>query len=120
MLTDDLTALARALLRMRRDRTADLPAELFGGERGWDILLAMFVADAQGRRLTGARVLAAVDCPARVGKRWLAHLARLHLIIGAGAGQLDNPLTLTPSALQAMERWLAGAWATLAEERSRG
>lgn len=113
MADDALAALARAILEVRRDRRRDLPAELFGGEIAYELLLVLFVADSLGRRLTGRTALDEVEGTHAVGRRWIEYLTREELIIGDGDGNLDDTLTLTPRALNALERWLTHAGATL-------
>jgi hypothetical protein len=110
---DALAELARAILKVRRDRRHDLPSELFGGEYAYELLLVLFVADSHGRRLTGRTALEQIHGTSDVGRRWIEYLTREKLIIGDGDGNLDDTLTLTPRALNALERWLTFAGATL-------
>lgn len=109
MANDVLAELADTILRVRRDRHRDLPKELFGGELAYELLLVLFIADAKGQRLSGRTALAEVDGPERVGRRWIEYLTRKRLILGDGDGNLDDTLTLTPRALNALEQWLADA-----------
>jgi hypothetical protein len=110
---DALAELANAILRVRRDRRQDLPPELFGGEFAYELLLVLFIADSHGKRLTGRTALERIHGTAEVGRRWIEYLTREKLIIGDGDGNLDDTLTLTPRALNALERWLTFAGATL-------
>lgn len=93
---------AAAVLRFRRLRPDLLPAELFG-EPAWDLLLELFVADAEGRRRTGREISRMADVRPTVLSRWLIHLTKVGLIVGDGDGNLDDPLTLSGKALQAIE-----------------
>ena len=113
-------ALARAILLVRQDRRTILPTALFGGELAYELLLRLFVADAQGERMTGARLLADLGGSQRTGSRWIEYLTREKLIVGDGDGRLDDVLTLTPVALHALERWLSGAGAILSGALPRG
>ncbi len=113
MADDALAELARAILVVRQDRRRDLPPELFGGELAYELLLVLFIADSHGRRLTGRTALEGVGGQAQIGRRWIEYLTREGLIIGDGDGNLDDTLTLTPRALNALERWLADAGTTL-------
>lgn len=120
MAADELTYLARAILRVRQDRRTILPAELFGGELAYELLLRLFVADAHGERMTGTRLLADLGGSPRTGSRWIEYLTRQKLIVGDGDGRLEDVLTLTPVALHALERWLSGAGAILSGALPQG
>ena len=102
---DDLAGLASDLLRIRRGRTSELPAELFS-EPAWDLLLELFVADAQGHRLTGREVGTRCAIPATVMTMWLRHLTKTGLLLGDGVVDLDAVLTLSRAALEKMARVL--------------
>lgn len=103
-----LGKLAATLVRFRRVRSELLPAELFG-EPAWDLLLHLFVADAEGRRVTGRRVCQQSTIPPTVMSRWLMHLAKVGLIVGDGSGDLDDELTLSGDAFHRMEHVLTQA-----------
>ncbi len=107
MADDSLTTLADMILDLRQARRTVVPPELFGGEIGWEILLALFVADGRGERLTGVTVLARIGGFESTGRRWIQHLTKLALIVGDGVGDLDDTLTLTPPGLDALESWLS-------------
>ena len=96
------------MLTFRRRRTDELPHDLFA-EPGWDMLLDLFVADAQGRRLTGRDL--ARNCGARISAatRWLLYLNKSGLVIGDGKGDLDDVLSLSGSGMAHMEQLLAHA-----------
>lgn len=109
MASDALAELAQTILDVRIRRDRDLPGELFGGELAYELLLVLFVADANGQRLSGRMALAKVGGSQRVGRRWIEYLTRRQLIVGDGDGNLDDTLTLTPRALNALEQWLSDA-----------
>ncbi|MCD2317509.1 hypothetical protein LQ954_15275 [Sphingomonas sp. IC-11] len=113
MADDTLAELARAILAVRRDRRRELPAELFGGELAYELLLVLFVADARGERLTGFTALEQIGGVSATGRRWIEYLTREKLILGDGEGDLSDTLTLTAKALNALEGWLSRARETL-------
>ena len=105
----DRAALAAAdILKVRRARSRFLPPELFH-EPAWDLLLELFVADAEGRRLTGRDVSDSADVAPSVMSRWLKHLSKIGLIVGDGTGNLEDELTLSANALGSIEQMLAAA-----------
>ena len=110
---DTLAELARAILAVRRDRRRELPAELFGGELAYELLLVLFVADARGERLTGFTALEQIGGVSATGRRWIEYLTREKLVLGDGDGDLNDTLTLTAKALNALEGWLSRARETL-------
>jgi hypothetical protein len=103
---DRLSEAARAILVNRRSRLDLLPAELFG-EWPWEVLLALFVADAEGRRLTGRTIAAEIACTPLTMTRWMQHLVRTGLVVGDPSVDLDAPLTLSPAGITALESYLA-------------
>lgn len=108
---DRSAAMASAMLQFRRRRAEVLPSELFG-EPAWDLLLELFLADAQSRRLTGHDVCGRSGVSEPVMSRWLMHLTRLGLIVGDGSGDLRDALTLSGSALGLLEEILGQAVAS--------
>ncbi|SEJ58255.1 hypothetical protein SAMN05428950_10293 [Sphingomonas sp. OV641] len=118
MVDDTLAEFARAILEVRRDRRRELPAELFGGELAYELLLILFIADARGERLTGKSALEQAGGVSAAGRRWIEYLTREKLIIGDGDGNLDDTLTLTAKALNALEGWLSRAHETFDGSRS--
>ncbi|MCP3733554.1 hypothetical protein M9979_01475 [Sphingomonas sp. RP10(2022)] len=103
---DQLGQAARAILANRQLRQTILPAELFG-EWPWGALLTLFVADAEGRRLTGHMIAEQLACPKPVMARWIQHLSTTGLVVGDGTGDLNDLLTLSPRAISALETYLA-------------
>jgi len=105
---DRAATTAAAILRFRRERSEFLPPELFH-EPAWELLLELFLADAEGRRLTGRQVSEHTRVSLGVMSRWLIHLTQIGLLIGDGAGDLDDELTLSGPAFDSIERLLARA-----------
>jgi DNA-binding MarR family transcriptional regulator len=62
--------LARRHLAERRLRDAAFGAELFG-EPAWDILLTLFIAQADGRRLCVTRLCGEIPVPNTTALRWV-------------------------------------------------
>lgn len=79
----------------------------------YELLLALFIADSRGERLTGLAALERIGGSSATGRRWIEYLTREELIIGDGDGNLHDPLTLTAKALHALEEWLSRARETL-------
>ncbi|RYF12068.1 MAG: hypothetical protein EOO77_18120 [Oxalobacteraceae bacterium] len=105
---DRAAATAGAILKFRRIRSEILPRELFA-EPGWDLLLELFVADANGHRLTARAVSERDNIPPSVLSRWLIHLTQIGFIIGDGDGNLDDALTLSGEALDTIDSVMAKA-----------
>lgn len=105
---DRAAATAVAILKFRRVRAEMLPQEMFS-EPGWDLLLELFVADANGHRLTARDVSDRANIPPTVLSRWLLHLTQIGFIVGDGDGNLDDLLTLSGKALDAIESVMAKA-----------
>ncbi|WP_198526991.1 hypothetical protein [Sphingomonas sp. Ant20] len=72
-------------------------------------MLELFVADARGRRLTARDVSDRNDIPPTVISRWLMHLTQIGYIVGDGEGNIDDLLTLSGKALDAIESAMAMA-----------
>lgn len=106
MLENDRSAsLTAAMLEFRRFRFNVLPAELFS-EPAWDLLLELYVADAEGRRLTASQVCERSKIPPVVMSRWLQHLSQAGFVIGDGTGDIDDILTLSAAMLARMEEMM--------------
>jgi DNA-binding IclR family transcriptional regulator len=67
-------------------------------------LLELFLADAQGRRISAREVAEKSNISPSVMSRWLKHLSKIGYVIGDGTGDLDDMLTLSAQALQRMEQ----------------
>lgn len=74
-----LADLARRFYGQRRRRSRHLPAGLFG-EPAWDILLDLFIAAEEGRRIPVTSACIAADVPATTGMRWLQVLENSELV----------------------------------------
>ncbi len=74
-----LADLARRFYSQRRRRSRHLPAGLFG-EPAWDILLDLFIAAEEGRRIPVTSACIAADVPATTGLRWLQVLENSELV----------------------------------------
>lgn len=109
MAQDDATILVEAVIDLRRARATMFPPDLFLGEQGWDILLELFVADANGERLTARDLLRRVGGAATAGERWIKFMENQGLAVGDGDGRLDDVVTATPEALQRVETWAANS-----------
>ncbi|MBD8641952.1 hypothetical protein [Sphingomonas sp. CFBP 13733] len=72
-------------------------------------MLELFVADANGRRVTAREVSHRNNIPGNVLARWLMHLTQIGFIIGDGDGNLDDQLTLSGKALDIIETVMAKA-----------
>lgn len=106
--SDRAAATATAILKFRRMRSELLPPELFA-EPGWDLLLELFIADANGHRLTARDVSDRNNIPPSVLSRWLLHLTQIGFVVGDGDGNLDDLLTLSGKALDSIEAILTEA-----------
>jgi hypothetical protein len=100
---DTSSGLTASIIKFRQYRTNILPAELFS-EPAWDLLLELFLADAEGRRITAREVAEKSSISPGVMSRWLQHLSKIGYVIGDGTGDLDDMLTLSAQALQRMEQ----------------
>jgi DNA-binding MarR family transcriptional regulator len=111
---DQLTGLAKRLYAGRSRRKDFLTPELFG-EPGWDMLLALFNAEAGGNRLTVSSLCAASLCPETTALRWLDRLGQLDLV-----RRVKHPLDgrvffidLQPAARSSINSYLREMWASL-------
>jgi len=107
-------ATARHAYWLRRQR-----AQIFGsadlfGEPGWDILLDLYIAYAEGKQVSVSSACIGSASPATTGLRWLSVLAEQGLIAREADEQDQRRIMvrLTQRGVAAMERFLA-----LARER---
>lgn len=105
---DEATCLAEAILAFRLKRPAEFPAGLFG-ETGWEFLLALFIADSQGRSTSGRAIADRIGVPEAVASRWLRYLASQNLVEGDGDGDLDDALVMSSTGIDHMESLLEHA-----------
>lgn len=82
---DDLPRLRAAALeeyRCRKSRYKYVKSQLFS-EPGWDILLDLFVARIDGKRISVTSACAASDCPPTTSLRWISVLESDGLVVRA-------------------------------------
>lgn len=104
-----LADVARRIYGQRRRRARHLPDDLFG-EPAWDILLDLFIAAEDGRRIPVTSACIAADVPATTGLRWLQVLENRGQIERRADPQ-DGRRTyvaLTVAGYTAMAKYLAG------------
>jgi DNA-binding MarR family transcriptional regulator len=115
--SDELHALARLIYDNRRTRS-ELFEEAMFGEPAWDMLLALYVAEGQGRQQTVSRITSWADAPQTTALRWLEYLERENLI-SREANPLDRRsvfLKMTDKGRATLEDYLKR---TLAELQRR-
>lgn len=96
--------LAQAILRSRQQRFELFDGDLFG-EPGWDILLALFVAKAQGAALDAQSLVGFAQSSPETTERWLSLLVDRKVIQKAAAGG-DDRYTLSGPAETTLQRQL--------------
>jgi DNA-binding MarR family transcriptional regulator len=105
--TNETLAVARRLYRERRARDLFLGTALFG-EPAWDMLLELYVARAEGRRLTTTGACMASGVPSTTALRWLIKLEEASLVrrsYDSGDGRLAL-VDLTDEAVGSMAELL--------------
>ncbi|WP_174298969.1 MarR family winged helix-turn-helix transcriptional regulator [Sphingomonas bacterium] len=98
---------AALLLRHRQLRKRFLPVDLFQ-EPGWDMLIAVYIADRKGQPVNVKTLVAMVDAPATTAQRWIDHLDKLGLVSRA-TDPMDRrriEVSLTGAGQAAMESYL--------------
>lgn len=111
---DQLIGLAKRLYAARSRRQNFLSSELFG-EPGWDMLLALFIAEPKGRRLTVSNLCAASWCPDTTALRWIERLGQLDLVRRTKS-PFDGRVffvDLQPAARTAINNYLRDIWRSL-------
>ncbi len=106
----------KTVIRARQRRERFFQARLFS-DPAWDMLLDLFVAQLEQRRVTVSSLCIAAAVPSTTGLRWI------HLMETAGFFQRERDerdrrrvyITLTPAAIDAMN----GYFATLPENHLR-
>jgi len=101
----------KAYLKVRRARESLFPCELFG-EAAWDILLDLYVNDAQGKSVSISDACIASGVAPTTGLRWINKLLEAGLIIRS-----DDPHDRRKSYLKfagdtdsRVERWILAAF----------
>ena len=112
--------LARLAYARRRKRTTifDDP-ELFG-EPAWDILLDLYIAQAESKPVSVSSACIGSAAPPTTGLRWLGVLAD-HGLVEREHDRFDQRrvlVRLTPKALEAMDEYFASSLALTADRRS--
>jgi DNA-binding MarR family transcriptional regulator len=77
---DELIRLASKMLYARRLRTRLFNPDMFG-ESAWDFLLALYMTDERGPRLTIGRLRELADVPSSSAARWLDSLESQQLVM---------------------------------------
>ena len=100
---DQTARQARTILAMRRRRRDHLPEALFG-EPGWELLLQLYIAETERRRLSPDQCVALSAAPPSTASRWVGLLVAEKLI----AEEEDAPglLALTDRARDAVRAFL--------------
>jgi DNA-binding MarR family transcriptional regulator len=99
--------LVRHLVAGRRSRDTILPAELLG-EPAWDILLDLYLAEAEGRQSYSTSCCLASAAPQTTALRYIKRLATLGLV-AEEPDQRDSRRTLiglTDAGRNALDQWL--------------
>ena len=103
----DMVNRARKYLKARRRRETLFPADLFG-EPAWDILLSLYVAQAERRPVSISSACIAAAVPSTTALRWIGKLEASGLVVRRPDSQ-DHRftwLTLTPGVSERVEQWL--------------
>ena len=108
---DPIAEAARSYLLARRARNALFPPHLFG-DPAWDILLDLFVCQAEGRRFAVSDACVAASVPPTTALRWVSQLLDHDLVV-----RRPDPcdgrrayVTLTAPAQKALAAWLSSTF----------
>jgi DNA-binding MarR family transcriptional regulator len=103
-----LHAKAHALYRERRLRTRHFPVSMFA-EPMWGMLLDLYIADGERRRITVKSVCISADVPATTALRQLRWLHEKGFVerLGHPRDARSTYVRLTAQAITAMENYLA-------------
>jgi len=103
----DCAALAKGIYRLRRRRERHFQEELFS-EPGWDMLLDLYVAAAEGRSISVCSACHGSAAPLTTAHRWLSHLEQLGLVVREAVGSDSRRIhvRLTADAMARMDRLL--------------
>ena len=100
-----LARTAENLVRVRSLRAEIFPSDIFD-EHAWNMMLRLFIAQANDHAMSESELITATGTPPGVGQRWLAHLVADEQIEPYADG---GTIALTPSALDRMECFLRDA-----------
>lgn len=94
-------------LRMRRLREQLLPGSIFG-EPAWDMMLDLFVAKVEGRKVATNSACIASAVPVTTALRWIERLDCAGLVerFPDGMDRRRVYVELTDAATQAMAQWV--------------
>lgn len=95
-------ATARMLLRIRALRWNYFRGDLFD-EHGWNILLVLYIADANGRDTAETLAAQEASVPPPVGRRWITHLVQAGLV---EHDEADDRIRLTDNSRTQMDDYL--------------
>jgi hypothetical protein len=104
-------ALARKAYALRRKRTAIFGNPDLFGEPAWDILLDLYIAQAEGKPVSVSSACIGSAAPPTTGLRWLGVLADEGLVVREADAE-DNRrvlVRLTPAGQAAMDRFFEAA-----------
>ncbi|AHE53173.1 hypothetical protein [Sphingomonas sanxanigenens] len=96
----DLPGIARALLDERRARDTRLGDGIFA-DPAWDLMLAVYLGERDGRPLSAASLEAASPVPQSTVRRWVRLLVERGILIPSG--ERDVTVTLGAPALARLE-----------------
>ncbi len=98
---------AERLIAERRARRAYFAPDLFH-EPAWDMLLALFLANEEGRIMHVKALVASSDAPVTTSQRWIDHLHKLRLIdrVGDPDDRRRIEISLSDTGLTAIQRYL--------------
>lgn len=99
--------LAERLIAERRARRTYFAPDLFH-EPAWDMLLALYIANEEGRILNVKALVGSSDAPVTTSQRWIDHLHKLRLIdrVGDPDDRRRVEISLSDTGLVAIERYL--------------
>ena len=109
--SEELLVLARQISAIRAGRSNFLSATLLS-EPGYDMMLAMFIAAAEGRPMRAADLALAGGVPSTTALRWIKALEQLGLIARAAdhPDLLECSLELTPEGHFQVRSHIESAW----------
>lgn len=101
-------ALARAIRRARL-RRANHVSKAMLGEPAWDMLLALYIGDRDGPRLSVGRLAMLSGAPMTTALRWIDYLAKERFITRHAhpTDRRSEIIELTDRARSAMEQYLS-------------
>lgn len=113
---DDLVDFAHAIIAARSRRKEFLPPDLFA-ELAWEMLLALYSAEAAGHRMTVSNLCRASEGPITTSLRWLDKLEEMGLVVRR-ANPLDMRVAfveLTAESRARLQDYLMAAWKSFVE-----